>query len=102
MGADVVDFPKKECLYRGVIGLGVCSEDQLSPGRFPHANDQIDREDIWQKLRHRYFDYLVCDCRAASANSQQQLPANLKLALIDGEDRPARILPGKYVISEVE
>ena len=102
LGPAVVDFPKKECLYQGVIGLGVCSDDQLSPGWFPDDNDQIDREDIWQKLRHRYFDYLICDCRSVSDISQQHLPADLKLVLIDGEDRPARISPGKYIICRRE
>ncbi len=39
-------FPRKDCLYQGVLGLGVCPPNQLCPGWFPADNGEIDRDDI--------------------------------------------------------
>ena len=44
MGPDVVDFPRKDCLYEGVLGLGVCPPDQLCPGLPVFSNPQTIRE----------------------------------------------------------
>jgi len=43
MGPDVGDFPRKDCLYRGVLGLGACPENQLCPSWFPADDGRIDR-----------------------------------------------------------
>ena len=48
-GPDVVDYPRKNCLYDGVLGLGVCPDDQRCPGWFPDDDRQIDRSDVWRK-----------------------------------------------------
>ena len=101
-GDNVVDFPRKDCLYNGVLGLGVCPADQLFPGWFPHDDDGVDRYDIWKKAEAGFFDYVLCDLRALPL-----LTANLKkwpsrCAVLDGEDKPQPMPPGPYVICRRE
>ena len=67
LGPKVVDYPRKDCLYSGVLGLGICPQDQLCPNWFPHDNGSVDREDIWQKIHKGFFEYIVCDSRALPA-----------------------------------
>lgn len=102
LGSKVVDYPRKECLYRGVLGLGVCPDDQLCPNWFPQDNNRVDREDIWQKIHNSFFKYIVCDVRALPAllENLSEWPAGL--VIIDGEDVPAKIPPGKYIICRRE
>jgi hypothetical protein len=103
MGPDVVDYPRKDCLYEGVLGLGVCPPDQRCPGWFPDdAGLHIDREDIWTKLGRGYFDLVVCDIRAYPALRERTTGIEHRLVLIDGEDRPVHIPPGPYVICRRE
>jgi hypothetical protein len=103
MGPDVVDFPRKDCLYEGILGLGVCPPDQRCPGWFPDDGPMgIDRDDIWTKLRHGYYDMVVCDIRAYSALRKKIEDLDLRLVLIDGEDRPVPIPPGPYLICRRE
>ena len=64
MGADVIDYPKKECLYDGVLGTGVYERGQLCPQWFPQTPDAIDRSDIWSKVKSNYFTFIVVDIRA--------------------------------------
>jgi len=101
-GPDVVDYPKKECLYKGVLGLGICPDDQCCPNWFPSDYGQIDREDIWRKVKTGYFKYIVCDCRAFEwfIHSLSELPKGL--VIIDGEDMPVKIPAGKYAICRRE
>ncbi len=98
LGSDVVDFPKKDCLYQGRLGLIVCPEDQLCPGWFPPDEGQIDREDIINKVAGGYFDLVICDVRAYGFYNTKISSLLGRLALLDGEDRPARIPPGPYLI----
>lgn len=102
LGPKVVDYPRKDCLYSGVLGLGICPQDQLCPNWFPHDNGSVDREDIWQKIHKGFFKYIVCDSRALRGllENLSEWPAGL--VVIDGEDRPAKIPPGKYVICRRE
>jgi hypothetical protein len=103
MGPEVVDFPRKDCLYEGILGLGVCPPDQLCPGWFPDDGPMgVDRDDIWTKLRHGFFDMVVCDIRAYSALRKKIEDLDLRLVLIDGEDRPVHIPPGPYLICRRE
>jgi hypothetical protein len=98
LGPAVVDFPRKDCVYEGVLGLGVCPDNQRCPGWFTSDAGLIDRDDIPAKVASDYFDLVVCDVRAAGL-LQQHFPALPKrLALIDGEDRPARIAPGPFIV----
>ena len=102
LGPRVVDYPRKDCLYNGVLGLGVCPPEQLCPNWFPHDNGHIDREDIWQKIERKFFNIIVCDARALPAlfENVSEWPAGL--VIIDGEDSPAKIAPGKYAICRRE
>ena len=102
MGQDIIDYPKKDCLYKGVLGLGVCPDDQLCPNWFPSDNGQIDRENIFEKIKKDFFKYIICDVRAVSIlqKNLNHLPSGL--ILIDGEDAPAKIAPGSYLISRRE
>jgi hypothetical protein len=99
MGPDVVDYPRKDCLYKGVLGLGVCPEDQLCPQWFPDdTNSRIDRGDVWQKALRGNFDMVVADWRAWPVVTQKLNGYSGPLAVIDGEDRPVKIKPGPYVV----
>ncbi len=102
MGSRVVDFPMKERLYRGYLGLGVCSEDQLCPNWFPADNGQIDRTDIWNKVASGFFRYVICDIRAFSLIEKNCTTPPAGLVIVDGEDRPVRIPVGPYVVCRRE
>ena len=102
MGADVVDYPKKDCLYQGVLGLGVCPKDQLCPAWFPPDQGDIDRDDIWKKANTEYFRYIICDCRSFSLLLDNLTAWPSGLVIVDGEDSPVNIPPGKYVICRRE
>lgn len=101
-GPAVVDYPRKDCVYQGVLGLGVCPEDQLCPGWFPADTGQIDREDIPHKVKSGYFNYVVCDIRAVSFLNKEFAGWPDGLVIIDGEDSPTEIPPGKYIICRRE
>jgi glycosyltransferase involved in cell wall biosynthesis len=98
IGPDVVDFPRKDCLYKGELGLGVCPPEQLCPDWFPAECGQIDRDEIWRKARTGYFDLLVCDQRAWRQLSENMDGYDGPLAIIDGEDKPQKIPVGQYMI----
>jgi hypothetical protein len=102
LGPNVVDYPRKDCLYQGVLGLGVCPEDQRCPNWFPDDNGAIDREDIWQKVSRGFFNYIICDYRAFTSLLENLSTWPSGLIVIDGEDFPAQIPPGKYVICRRE
>jgi hypothetical protein len=102
LGTDVVDFPKKDCLYQGVLGLGVCSEDQLCPGWFPRDDGRIDREEIVEKVSRGYFDLIICDGRAAPFFSSIISVLPPRMVMLDGEDRPGYISPNRYPICRRE
>jgi len=98
LGSDVVDFPKKDCLYEGLLGLIVCPEDQLCPGWFPTDDGQIDREDIFNKVARSYFDLVICDVRGWGFFRTRISSLPGRFAILDGEDRPTQIPPGRYII----
>lgn len=98
LGPAVVDYPRKDALYDGILGLGVCPEDQLCPGWFPAEDGQVDRSDIWGKVEHGYFDIVVCDLRATAMLLKQLKQWPQRCAIIDGEDRPQKIPPGPYIV----
>ena len=91
LGTKVVDYPKKDCLYKGVLGLGTCPDDQLCPNWFPPKNTPIDRDDIHRKIETGYFSYILSDIRACSlfGDLLSNWPGSL-VALIDGEDTPVK------------
>ena len=102
LGDDVVDFPKKECLYQGVLGLGVCPPDQLCPGWFPQDSGRIDREEIDKKINRRFFDLIICDARAEQFIKSRISVLPSQMAILDGEDTPGYIPAGRHVICRRE
>jgi hypothetical protein len=102
LGPDAVDYPRKDCLYDGVLGLGVCPPNQLCPGWFPADAGDIDRGDVLAKLKRGYFDLVVADWRATLDPKPDLTRAANRLVLIDGEDQPARIAPGNYLVCRRE
>lgn len=98
MGPDVVDFPRKDCLYQGVLGLGICPQDQLCPGWFPKNNGEIDRQEVWQKVHKGHYQFIVCDIRALASASRHLDGYTGPLAVIDGEDAPQKLPLGHYAV----
>jgi hypothetical protein len=98
LGKRLVDYPRKGCVYNGVLGLGVCPDDQKCPDWFPYDNGQIDRTEIWEKVHKNYFDFVICDLRAIAdvINQLGHIPKNC--VIIDGEDHPQHIPPGPYIV----
>jgi hypothetical protein len=101
LGPNVVDYPRKDCLYEGVLGLGVCPDNQLCPGWFPEEGI-IDRDDMATKLNHAYFQLIVSDYRALATLRRLAPESKTKLVIIDGEDQPIPIPAGPYVICRRE
>ena len=93
IGPAAVDFPRKTCLYEGVLGLGVCPPNQLCPGWFPADEEQIDRNDVPHKIMKGFFDCIVSDVRALGQWMTCLEQSRTPLAIIDGEDRPVPIQP---------
>jgi hypothetical protein len=102
LGPDVVEFPRKECLYQGVLGLGICPANQLCPGWFPEDNGQIDREDIPSKIQRGVFSLIISDVRALGQWASQLDRSPSAVVIVDGEDRPVFIPPGRHVVCRRE
>lgn len=122
LGPGVVDFPRKDSLYRGDL-FGVTSDQYACPELLP-TDEDVDREDIPQKIRNNYFKYIICDVRLTLKDvgftdqgiglvryggirliplfrdEQQELPPGI--VLIDGEDYPLLIPPGQYAVCRRE
>jgi glycosyltransferase involved in cell wall biosynthesis len=98
IGPDVVDFPRKDCLYNGVLGLGVCPSNQLCPGWFPNDGGSVDRDDITGKIEKGFFDCTVSDVRAIGQWMPFLERSPTALAIVDGEDHPVPIRPGRNVV----
>lgn len=97
LGAQAVEYPRKDCLYDGVVGLGVCPDDQRFPQLMPPDGD-VDRGDIERKIETGFFTLILCDVRVARTFAPVLLKARSPLALIDGEDQATRIGLGSYAI----
>jgi len=102
LGPATVDYPRKDCLYNGILGLGVCPDDQLSPGWFPPDNNSIDREDIRLKIKKNFFKYIICDIRALNLFHHLIPYSPPGIAIIDGEDHPVRMPPGPFFFCQRE
>ena len=98
LGPAVVDYPRKDCVYEGVLGLGVCPPNQLCPGWFPADSGDVDREDVPHKIRSGFFDCLVCDVRALPQWADAIGASPTRLALVDGEDHPFPVNHGAAVL----
>ncbi len=122
LGPRVVDYPRKDSLYRGDL-FGVTTDQYVCPELFP-SDEDVDRDDIPQKIRNNYFKYIICDVRLALNtvalsdqgckivqyggirsiplfhDERQQLPPGI--VLIDGEDFPHFVPPGPYAVCRRE
>jgi hypothetical protein len=98
MGPDVVEFPRKDCLYHGVLGLGVCPPNQLCPGWFPDEDIPVDREDIGSKINKGHFNLILCDVRTWEPWRAHLEKSPSPLAIVDGEDRPFHVQPGRHIL----
>ena len=98
IGPHVIDFPRKDCLYEGVLGLGVCTEGQLCPGWFPDDGEEVDRDDLEAKAKAGHFDLIVCDYRSLPTYTLKFNRPSQRLAIIDGEDRARPIPTGQYAL----
>jgi hypothetical protein len=98
LGPGVVDFPRKDCLYDGVLGIGVCPDNQRCDNWFPTDESGIDRDDMPSKIRNGYFDLIVCDYRCVPDYAEQLDKYANRIAIIDGEDQPQNIPTGRHVI----
>ncbi|MDR4499748.1 MAG: glycosyltransferase [Candidatus Scalindua sp.] len=104
LGENVIDYPKKECLYWN-RQTGTFPELYHEPFWFPKDTGEVDRDDLETKLKKNYFDYLVCDVRTLSSFMKLYGRLNVKhirIIIIDGEDFPVKINPGPYVICRRE
>lgn len=101
LGPALVDYPRKESLYRGEL-MGVTPDNQLCPNWFPPDDGMIDRDDMPAKISRGYFRYIICDARAAGflQRGDTQLPPGM--VVVDGEDFPMKIPPGPYAICRRE
>ena len=96
-GDQAVDWPRKDCLYDGVLGLGVCPDNQKFRALMP-ADQAVDRTDIERKIRSQYFSHIFVDIRAIQLVAPLLSEIAVPLGLIDGEDRPLPIPPGRYAL----
>jgi hypothetical protein len=94
LGEHLVDYPRKACVYEGVLGLGICPVQQRCPDWFPDDKGRIDRTDILLKARKGYFDLVVCDLRAIADVQRIFDGRPERCVIIDGEDIPQPIPPG--------
>jgi Glycosyl transferases group 1 len=70
----------------------------LCPGWFPQDDGQIDRDDVPAKIERGFYDCIASDIRAFGNWMPLLERCPSALALIDGEDRPVPIRPGRYVV----
>src|SRR5579859_1069168 len=93
-GDQVVDFPRKDTVYDGIMVTAAL-------GKVPNLmapDDGVDRTDIPQKIKSGYFDMIVVDVRIFNEHVELLQEAASPIALLDGEDFPIPISPGRYAI----
>ncbi len=94
LGPEVVDYPRKDALYEGTLG-------QPFLDKIPNlmAGDaDVDRSDIVAKLACGFFDLVICDVRALQDQGGLLRQSRATVAVIDGEDRPANLPKGRYIL----
>ena len=96
LGDEVVDFPKKESLYRG-FAAGSGERYGLGFTLYGLLDDvPVDRHDVFERARGREFDFVVIGDVWRSFGLYAQLvpylkPAGVPLVLLDGFDSPAPV-----------
>jgi hypothetical protein len=97
LGPEVVDYPRKDCLYEGMLGVAICPEELRCPGWFPDDDGQIDRTDVWLKVKKEAFDLVITDFRASPVLLKHLETWPKRCVIIDGEDKPQKI-PAEHVV----
>lgn len=95
LGHLVVDYPKKDTLYKGML-LGIEPDENGIKG-WEFADEGVDRTDIDLKVAKGFFDYILCDIRAIKT-SIDILAKSKNIAYIDGEDAPTFWDLGRHII----
>lgn len=103
LGERCVEYPRKDCLYKGFLGTGVADENLLLKGWFPEDSN-IDREEIDKKIQKGFFKYILCDLRVINniLEGNSNIPKDICFAIIDGEDIRQKIPLGNYVVFQRE
>jgi hypothetical protein len=94
IGDRVVDFPRKDPLYEGTLGQPFLEK---IPDLMP-SDEGVDRSDIATKLQNGFFELVLCDVRALKANLPLLSQGACRLALVDGEDQPVPLKPGRFAL----
>jgi hypothetical protein len=97
LGPQVVDYPRKDCLYEGILGVGVCPEELRCTDWFPDDDGKIDRTDVWLKVKKEAFDLVIADFRASPLLLKHHGTWPKRCVIIDGEDKPQKI-PAEHVV----
>jgi hypothetical protein len=92
-GSGVVDYPRKDGLYEGMLGQPFLEK---IPNLMPDDAD-VDRSDITAKMRRGFFDLVICDIRALEGQLDLLNQSTCPLALLDGEDQPFALPAGRFV-----
>jgi Glycosyl transferases group 1 len=94
LGDSVVDYPRKDILYEGFLGQPYL--DKIT-GLMPD-DSKVDRSDIETKMAQGFFKMVICDVRVFNDNPLLLEQNVCPVAIVDGEDLPTPIQPGRYVI----
>jgi hypothetical protein len=100
-GPGAVDFPRKESLYNGDL-VGFSPVGQINRPLFASDGSQIDREDIPQKIKTGFFQYIICDLRVVQQFLQTFSEIPRGFVVVDGEDQPQSIPPGPFILCQRE
>ncbi len=102
-GPDVVDWPRKDGLYRGEFSC--LTPDQAVPGLMDD-DDAVDRTDIDAKIDSGYFTLIFADIRSIRLERDRINRIldrkTIPLAFVDGEDQPSMIRPGNFAVMQRE
>ena len=104
VGTDVVDVNRLDSMYMGADRSQMYGRGMTLYAELP--NDDVDRTDIYNKVRTRYFDLVVFGSIHRSQDLLREVTSMYppsKVAYIDGEDHPGylRGLPGHYFKREL-
>jgi hypothetical protein len=101
MDSEVIDFPRKDSLYKGDL-VGFSPAGQCNHPFFPQDENRIDRTDIPRKIASGYFRYVICDLRIFPRFLQTIHEIPKGCVVVDGEDQPQTVPLGPYVVCRRE
>ena len=103
-GTDVVDINRLDSMYMGADRSQMYGRGFTLYGELP--NSDVDRTDIYNKVRTRYFDLVIYGSIHRSQDMLREVTSMYppsRVCYIDGEDHPGylRGLPGHYFKREL-